>query len=184
MLHRLSNKWVAPVIAVLVTLGVVVAVNSTRADSAAPARHATAAHPVAAAAPTTPPTQIVLAAAGGAWTIAFSELSSFTSKVDPVPLQTSTSKQFGTPEHPRVVLKRNLDLAGNQLLYAWHQQARFGDVLARIDVTLTISQGGRTFTYLLHDAWPSTLTIAGPSAGSNQPAVETATIVCDSIVLE
>jgi hypothetical protein len=184
MLHRLSNKWVAPVIAVLVTLGVVLAVNSIRADSAARARHATAAHPVAAAAPTTPPTQIVLSQTEGAWSLAFSEMSSYTSKIDPVPVTTPTSKQFGTPERPRVVLKRNLDIAGNQLLDAWHQRARFGDPAARLTVFLTIDQGGRTFKYLMHDAWISNLTISGPTAGSNQPAVETVTIVCEAMFLQ
>jgi hypothetical protein len=182
MLHRLSSKWVAPVIAVIVTLGVVFAVNSTRAGSAAQARPGP--HAVAAAAPTAPPTQIVLAPTDGAWSLAFSEMSSYTSKIDPVPVQQGTSKQFGTPERPRVTLKRNLDIVGNQLLDAWHQRARLGDPAARLTVFLTIDQGGRTFKYLMHDAWISTLTISGPTAGSNQPPVETVTIVCEAMFLQ
>src|SRR5689334_13871945 len=157
MLHRLCSKWVAPVIAVLVTLGVVFAVNSTRDHSSAEARPAP--HAIAAAATTSPPTQIVLSQTDGAWSLAFSDMVSYVSKIDPTPVTSPTTKQFGTAERPRVILKRNLDIAGNQLLDAWHQQARIGNPTARLTLFLTIDQGGRTFKYVMHDAWISNLTI-------------------------
>jgi phage tail-like protein len=175
MFARLSSKWVAPAFAVLLTLGLVFAANSFRT-------HPAAAHPINAAAPLPAPTQIALSTAS--WTLAFNQLSSITSTVDQV---TDTSgghtKQIGAAQPPTVVLARTLESAGNKTLNAWHQAARAGSPAARITATLTINEAGGKITYILENAWVSKLAISGVKAGSTQAAVETATIVCDEMIV-
>lgn len=186
MLHRLSTKWVAPGVTVLVTLGVVFAVNSLRTHAATPAR-AAAVHPLAAPAAATP-ARFTLTT-GLFAPMSFGELSSISSQDEPSQYLTTGpggtvihTKQFGKAKPPVVVLKRSLDAAGSQALFAWHRAAEQGVPSARVTARLTIAQTGGTITFTLENAWLSKLDISGMKAGSGQVAVETATIVCDQII--
>lgn len=174
MLGRLSTKWLAPVLAILLTLGLVFGANSLRT-------HSSAAPGISAAATDTTPAHITLATPE--WNLTFSDLSSITSKIKPADTTSGASKQFGDPQPPTVVLKRSLDPTGNQTLYAWHQAARQNLPAARVDVTLTVDETGGTITYTLVNAWLSKLDVSGLTAGSKQPAMETVTIICDNIVV-
>lgn len=173
MLHRISTKGVAPVIAILLTLGVVAGAHSLSTHSPTKVRASAAA---------TTPAQIVLATS--AWKLTFSELTSITSKIKPLDTSTGNTKQFGEPQPLTVVLKRNLDPAGNQTLNAWDQAARQGDPTAKLDLTLAVTETGGPITYNLVNAWPSKLEISGLTAGAKQPAVETVTIVCEQITVQ
>jgi phage tail-like protein len=121
--------------------------------------------------------------------LAFSELSSITSQVEPNQYVTTTTngrvvptKQLGRTRPTTVVLKRALDPSGNQALPAWHQAAMQDSPTARTSATLTINETGGTITYVLENAWLSQLNVSGLKAGSGQAAIEAATIVCDQII--
>lgn len=177
MLARLSTKWVAPVFAVLLTLGLVFAANSFRTHSAS-------AHPTNAAAPLPAPTTAQITLSTPTWSLTFSQLSSITSAVDQITDTTGGhTKQIGSAQPPTVVLARPLDPAGNKTLSAWHQAARVGNPTARLTATLTIKEAGGKVSYGLENAWVSKLAISSLKAGSTQAAVETATIVCDDLVV-
>lgn len=176
MPHRISTKWVAPIITVLLTLGLVSGLHALTTHSSAKAR-TTAAAPAA-----TTPAQIVLAS--DSWNLTFTELSSMTSTITPGATSTGHTKLPGVAQPPTVVLTRNLDPAGNQTLSAWHQAALQGEPTALMDVTLTLTETGGPVTYHLIDAWLSKLEVSGLTAGSKQPAVETVKIVCDSIIVQ
>ena len=121
----------------------------------------------------------------------FSELSGINSEIEAVEYisasedgGTTHSKQFGKVKPPKVTLKRGLD--NTNYIWVWHQLALLGDPAAiKKEVTLQLksSGGGIVVTYLLEDAWPSKVDIAGAKAGASDVIMETVEIVCSQILM-
>ena len=122
----------------------------------------------------------------------FSELSGINSEVEAVEYISASedggtmhSKQFGKVKPPKVTLKRGLD--GNQYIWIWHQGALLGDPAAvkkEVVLQLISSGGGIAVTYLLQDAWPSKVDIAGAKAGASDVLLESVEIVCSQILMQ
>jgi phage tail-like protein len=121
----------------------------------------------------------------------FSELSGINSEIEAVEYisaseagGTTHSKQFGKIKPPKVTLKRGLD--NSNYIWLWHQAALLGDPLAiktEVALQLISSGGGIQVTYLLEDAWPSKVDIAGAKAGASDVIMETVEIVCSQILM-
>jgi phage tail-like protein len=120
----------------------------------------------------------------------FSELSGINSEVEPVEYiaanqqgQVVHSKQFGKTKPPKVTLKRGLD--GSKAIWAWHQAVLDGDPGALRTCTLSLknAKGDITISYVLEDAWPSKVDIAGAKAGSTDVIMETVEMVCSQIYM-
>ena len=127
----------------------------------------------------------------------FSELSGINSEVEPQEYISSDSdgnvlhtKQFGKVKPPKVTLKRALD--GSKAIWAWHEMVMNGDVTAITTCHLKLlsqaaDSGGEPkikITYVLENAWPSKVDIAGMKAGASDIIMETVEIVCDSIIMQ
>ena len=122
----------------------------------------------------------------------FSELTGINSEVEAVEYISASedggtmhSKQFGKVKPPKVTLKRGLD--GNQYIWIWHQGALLGDPAAvkkEVVLQLISSGGGIAVTYLLQDAWPSKVDIAGAKAGASDVLLESVEIVCSQILMQ
>ena len=129
----------------------------------------------------------------------FSELTGINSEVEAVEYISANStkdglvqhtKQFGKTKPPKVTLKRGLD--GSKAIWAWHEMVMNGDVTAITTCHLKLlSQAADTggepkvkITYVLENAWPSKVDIAGMKAGASDIIMETVEIVCDSIIMQ
>ena len=129
----------------------------------------------------------------------FSELSGINSEVEAVEYISANStkngliehtKQFGKTKPPKVTLKRGLD--GSKAIWAWHEMVMNGDVTAITTCHLKLlsqaaDSGGEPkikITYVLENAWPSKVDIAGMKAGASDIIMETVEIVCDSIIMQ
>ena len=127
----------------------------------------------------------------------FSELSGINSEVEPQEYISSDkdgnvlhTKQFGKVKPPKVTLKRALD--GSKAIWAWHEAVMMGDITAITTCSLKLlsqaaDSGGEPkikITYVLENAWPSKVDIAGMKAGASDIIMETVEIVCDSIIMQ
>lgn len=126
----------------------------------------------------------------------FSELSSMSSEVTPTTYIATSSqsgsvavptKQFGNPATPHVTLTRSLDT--DAYLWSWHQAVLQGDPTARRTCSLQLFAAGEppktgrpVATFILENAWPSKLEIAGMKAGASEVVMETVVLVCDRIL--
>jgi phage tail-like protein len=139
----------------------------------------------------------------------FSELTGISSEVEPAvpdvsPTGIVNTKQFGTASQT-VTLKRAVD--GSTGIWAWHQAVLAGDPAARKTCLLKLqnASGQVLLSFVLENAWPSKVDIAGPQvmaaagpiAGTvpvpvplpapvaqSQVMMETDEIVCDSILMQ
>ena len=119
--------------------------------------------------------------------VAFSELIGISSDVQPVQYVTGSgadTKQFGTNETPTVTLKRGVD--GGSEIWDWHVAVRAGDPTARRTCVLKfVAASGQTLlTFLMENAWPSKVDIAGLQSGQSRVLTETDEFVCDSILIQ
>ena len=124
--------------------------------------------------------------------IAFSELSGINSEVEPVEYISVDSggnivhtKQFGKTKPPKVSLKRGMDKEGTHNLWAWHQAVLDGDpgALRTCELTLKTSSGEISLSYVLEDAWPAKIDVAGAKAGSSDVITQTVEMVCSQIYM-
>jgi phage tail-like protein len=121
--------------------------------------------------------------------LAFSELVEISSEIDPLTDTTTTAgapaptKQFGQTLPPKVTLRRGVD--SNTYIWTWHMAAVEGDPAARKTCSLLLQDaaGQTLLTFVLENAWPSSVDITGPQPG--QPILmETDAFTCDSIVMQ
>lgn len=123
----------------------------------------------------------------GAPVVTYSELVEISSAVEPpaAPADpTLHTKQFGTVIPPTVTLRRGLD--ANHAIWAWHMAVLQGDPAARKTCTLQLmgSTGQVLMSFVLQNAWPGTVQIAGPQPQHAPVTTQTDTFVCDQIVLQ
>lgn len=123
--------------------------------------------------------------------VTFSELTGIRSEVEPVEYISTDStgkivhtKQFGKTKPPTVTLKRGVD--DSTKIWAWHEAVLAGDVTAPKTCALKLQDASGTtlITYILENAWPSKVDIAGLKAGASEVVMETVEIVCDSIIMQ
>ena len=121
----------------------------------------------------------------------FSELSGINSEIEAVEYISASeagvshSKQFGKIKPPKVTLQRGLD--NTTYIWLWHQAALAGDPAAikkQVLLQLISSGGGIKISYILEDAWPSKVDIAGAKAGASDVIIETVEIVCSQIIMQ
>jgi phage tail-like protein len=123
--------------------------------------------------------------------VTFSELTGISSEIEPAdpaatdPAGTTVhSKPFGKVNPPRVTLTRAVD--GSTQIWSWHMATLAGNPAARKNCTLMLQDAtGRTLlTFVMQNAWPSKVDIAGPQSGEPQVLMETDEFVCDSIMMQ
>jgi phage tail-like protein len=126
----------------------------------------------------------------------FSELSGINSEVEAQEYIASDqagnvihTKQFGKVKPPKVTLKRGLD--GSKGIWAWHEKVLQGDISALQTCSLKLlsaaTENGQPkvqITYILENAWPAKVDIAGMKAGSSDVIMETVEMVCDQIIMQ
>lgn len=121
----------------------------------------------------------------------FSDLSGINSEVEPAEYIASDqngmvihTKQFGKTKPPKVTLKRGLD--GSTAIWAWHQAVLAGDPAALQTCALKLISPDNKIqlTYVLENAWPTKVDIAGMKAGSTDVVMETVELVCDQIFMQ
>src|ERR1700678_3127493 len=127
----------------------------------------------------------------GAEVVTFSELNGISSDVEPA-ANTSTGStgtithigSYGTASPPTVTLTRAVD--GSTYTWTWHTAVLAGDPTARRTCTLALQDaGGQTLlTFVLENAWLSTMDITGEQSGESQLVMETDQFVCDSIAIQ
>ena len=92
------------------------------------------------------------------------------------------TKQYGKTKPPQVTLKRGLD--PETYMWAWHQAVLQGEPTARKTCSLQLfaasqspKSGQPIITYVLENAWPSKLEIAGMKAGATEVVTETVVLL-------
>ena len=122
----------------------------------------------------------------------FSELSGINSEVESVEYiaankqgQVIHSKQFGKTKPPKVTLKRGVDVEGTKKLWVWHQAVLDGQpgALRTCTLELKTAAGDIQVSYVLEDAWPAKIDIAGAKAGSSDVIMQTVEMVCSQIYM-
>jgi len=115
----------------------------------------------------------------------FGELSAVTGQTQPALSfspdgQIQHTKQYGQTHPPTITLTRGVGISN--ALWQWHIAALAGQPTARTDATITVYDAGghALMTYLLYNAWPTKLEIAGLKAGTDI-VHESVTLTCDSI---
>ena len=95
------------------------------------------------------------------------------------------SKQFGKTKPPKVTLKRGMDMDGTKRLWLWHQAVLDGDpgALRTCTLTLQTSKKDISVSYVLEDAWPAKIDVAGAKAGSSDVITQTVEMVCSQIYM-
>ena len=114
----------------------------------------------------------------------YTGLTGIRSEIEPATGTAGTAGQFGTASPPTVTLTRDAD--GSTYAWAWHQAALAGKPAARRTCTLAMQDaaGKPLMTYVLENAWPSKIDIAGMKAGASEVVMETIELVCDSILMQ
>jgi len=123
--------------------------------------------------------------------VTFAELTGIKSEVEPVEYISADStgtivhtKQFGKTKPPNITLKRGVD--NSTAIWLWHQLVLAGDITAYKSCTLGLqdASGNTLISYILENAWPCKVDIAGLKAGASEVVMETVEIVCDSITMQ
>lgn len=121
----------------------------------------------------------------------FSDLSGINSEVEAVEYISADSqgkvlhtKQFGKTKPPKVTLKRGLD--GSTQIWAWHQKVLAGapDAAQTCSLQLLGADDQPRVTYVLENAWPAKVDIAGMKAGASEVVMETVELVCDAVLMQ
>ena len=122
----------------------------------------------------------------------FSELTGINSEVESVEYIAASreghvihSKQFGKTKPPKVTLKRGMDKEDTKKLWLWHQAVLNGEpgALRTCQLTLKTASGDIQISYVLEDAWPAKIDIAGAKAGSSDVITQTVEMVCSQIYM-
>lgn len=128
----------------------------------------------------------------------FSELAGITSEVEQAEymeagIQGPTFGRFlGKAKPPTVTLKRSMSSGSDTTwIWAWHAAARTGSPAAYLDTTLKLYSAGNydpmkeqqepVKTYMLTNAVPTKVEIAGMKAGGTEVVLQTVTLQCDAI---
>lgn len=122
----------------------------------------------------------------------FSELTGISSEIETTEymeagLKGPTYGKFvGKAKPPTVTLKRAMSTGPDTTwIWAWHAQARAAAVTAFQDTTLKLFKAGDNETpvksYLLTNAVPTKVEIAGMKAGATEVVLQTVTLQCDNI---
>jgi phage tail-like protein len=123
--------------------------------------------------------------------VTFSELTGIKSEVEAVEYISADAtgnilhtKQFGKTKPPNVTLKRAVD--DSTKIWAWHQAVLAGDLTAARTCALKLqdASGKTLISYILENAWPCKVDIAGLKAGASEVVMETVEIVCDAIIMQ
>lgn len=128
------------------------------------------------------------------WTegLAFSELSGFSSSVEPQEYSYSGwlgvvhTKQFGRPKPPQITMKRPTDHEGFARIFAWHMLARTNcPVGGKVPATFTImdKSGIPHVACELKNAWCSRLELDPVRAGDSGVVFMKVTVECDQVLL-
>jgi phage tail-like protein len=151
--------------------------------------------PIAAGNPTVMSASTFVIQVDGIQVASFTELSGISTEVEPVeyiatgPEGILHTKQYGKTKPPMVMLKRGVDT--ETYMWAWHQAVLMGEPTARKTCSLQLfaasvspKSGQPLITYILENAWPSKLEVAGLRAGSSEVVTETVTLLCDQILMQ
>jgi phage tail-like protein len=117
----------------------------------------------------------------------FSQLSGIATEVQAPEFvgsgDTSTiNKQLpGKAKPPSITLKRSA--TQSSALWAWHAEARAGAPGARKSAALTMfnPEGKAVARFVLENAWPAKLEIAGLKAGATETLIEKVTLSAESV---
>jgi phage tail-like protein len=133
------------------------------------------------------------------WTVEgtadFSELGGISSEVEQTeymeagPVGALFSRHPGRSKPPTVTLKRAMRTdVSNLWIWTWHQSARQSMPTMYRDCSLTVYAGGDDLTgpgritYLLMNAMPTKLEMAGMKSGATEVVIETLTLQCDELL--
>ena len=131
-------------------------------------------------------------AVGGAGKAVFSELGGISSEIEAGEYMEAGEKGptfgrfIGRAKPPTVTLKRAMSSGGDTTwIWEWHAKARMADSNAYRHTTLKLFRAGNSETpvksYLLSNAFPTKVEIAGMKAGATEVVVQTVTLQCDNI---
>lgn len=125
----------------------------------------------------------------------FSELAGINSEVEQVEYMEAGEKGpefgrfMGKAKPPTITLKRAMSSGPDTTwIWGWHQQARAGNLLAYQTTTFMLYGAGDDpgaagkMTYMLINAFPTKVEIAGMKAGGTEVVVQTVTLQCDEII--
>jgi len=125
----------------------------------------------------------------------FSELAGINSEVEQTEYMQAGAKGpeygrfVGKTKPPSVTLKRAMSTGPDTTwIWAWHQQARAGLPGAYRTTTFMLYGAGTgmdespSMAYMLVNAFPSKVEIAGMKAGGTEVVVQTVTLQCDEII--
>jgi phage tail-like protein len=133
------------------------------------------------------------------WTVEgsadFAELAGITSEVEQTeymeagPIGALFSRHAGRSKPPTVSLRRALRTGPSTTwLWTWHQFARQSLPTMHRDASLTLFgpgdslSGSGRMTYLMMNAIPTKIEIAGMKAGASEVVVQTVTLQCDDLI--
>ncbi len=133
------------------------------------------------------------------WTVQgsadFAQLGGIVSEVEQTeymeagPLGAMFSRHAGRSKPPTVTLQRALRTGfSTTWLWSWHQSARQSLPTMYRDCSLTLfgpgddPGGSGRMTYLLMNAFPTKLEIAGVKAGGTEVLIQTLTLQCDDLL--
>jgi phage tail-like protein len=125
----------------------------------------------------------------------FSELAGISSEVEQVEYMEAGLKGpvfgrfIGRAKPPTVALKRAMSTnKDTQWIWEWHAMARTGTTAAYRACTLSLYAAGQdpsgtaTKAYMLSNAFPTKVEIAGMKAGGSEVVLQTVTLMCDEII--
>jgi phage tail-like protein len=125
----------------------------------------------------------------------FSELAGISSEVEQTEYMQAGEKGpeygrfVGKTKPPTITLKRAMSTGPDTTwIWEWHQQARAGSPMAYRTTTFMLygagsdPGGSAALTYMLVNAFPSKVDIAGMKAGGTEVVVQTVTLQCDEII--
>jgi phage tail-like protein len=122
----------------------------------------------------------------------FSELGGIMSEIESAEYMEAGPKGpmfgrfVGKAKPPTVTLKRAMSTGKDTTwIWTWHAQARMGDSAAYKPTTLELIPAGKESavkTYVLSNAFPTKVEIAGMKAGGTEVVLQTVTLQCDEII--
>jgi phage tail-like protein len=124
----------------------------------------------------------------------FSELGGISSEVESADYMEAGERGpmygrfIGKAKPPTVTLKRAMSTGPDTTwIWEWHSMARTGSVQAYRTTTLGLysagsDPGSATKSYMLVNAFPTKVEIAGMKAGGTEVVLQTVTLQCDEII--
>jgi phage tail-like protein len=125
-------------------------------------------------------------------TAVFSELAGITSELEVAEYMEAGEKGpmfgrfVGKAKPPTVTLKRAMSTGPDtHWIWAWHAAAREGNVTAYANTTLSLCPAGDPEhplkSYMMTNAIPTKVEIAGMKAGATEVVMQTVTLQCDEL---